>query len=123
MGVMAFLILENPAIFLNFGFDGVNYGFALILIGTVISALVLPLTDLAENYVSRRAEYRADAQAVAEGYTEPLISGLKKLARDNFENLSPDPLVVKLKYSHPTLSQRIDAIRKVSANAQEDVAQ
>ena len=48
--------------------------------------------------------------AFAEG--EELISGLKKLAKGNFADLSPDPWLVKLDYSHPTLSQRIDAIRK-----------
>ena len=35
---------------------------------------------------------------------------LKKLTRENFGDLSPDPLLVKLTYSHPTLSQRIAAI-------------
>ena len=32
---------------------------------------------------------------------------------ETYANLSPSPLVVKLEYSHPTLSQRIDAIRKL----------
>ena len=64
------------------------------------------------NYFSRRAEYAADAHAVKEGYGEQLITSLKSLAKENYANLSPSPLVVKLEYSHPTLSQRIDAIRK-----------
>ena len=38
--------------------------------------------------------------------------GLKKLAKENFADLSPHPLLVKLEYSHPTLSQRIDAIER-----------
>jgi len=74
-------------------------------------ALIAPLFGLVVNYFSRRAEYRADAQAVEEGYAEALISGLKKLARENFADLAPSPLLVKLEYSHPTLSQRIDAIQ------------
>ena len=41
-----------------------------------------------------------------------LISGLKKLARENYADLSPSPLLVKLEYSHPTLSQRIEAIEQ-----------
>ena len=45
-----------------------------------------------------------------EGYGEALASALKKLARENFSDLSPDPLLVKLEYSHPPLSQRINAI-------------
>lgn len=34
---------------------------------------------------------------------------------ETYANLSPSPLVVKLEYSHHTLSQRIDAIRKLQS--------
>ena len=85
----------------------------MILIMSVEFALISPLFGLLTNYLSRKAEYRADAQAVQEGYGEALISGLKKLSRENFADLAPSPLLVKLEYSHPTLSQRIDAIRKM----------
>ena len=112
LGVLAWLTLRSEAIFSDFGFEGVNYGFAIILIMRVEFALVAPLFGLLANAVSRRAEYRADAQAVEEGYAGALISGLKKLAKENFADLAPDPLLVKLEYSHPTLSQRIDAIEK-----------
>ena len=110
--MLAWLTLRTPDIFQAFGFDRVNYGFALILIMSVEFALIAPLFGLAVNWHSRRAEYRADAQAVKEGYGDALISGLKKLAKENFADLSPHPLLVKLEYSHPTLSQRIDAINK-----------
>lgn len=112
LGVLAWLTLRTPDIFQAFGFDRVNYGFALILIMSVEFALIAPLFGLAVNWHSRRAEYRADVQAVKEGYGNALISGLKKLAKENFADLSPHPLLVKLEYSHPTLSQRIDAINK-----------
>ena len=65
------------------------------------------------SYQSGGAEYRADRQAVTEGYADALISALKKLARENFSDLAPSPVVVRLEYSHPTLSQRIDAIEKL----------
>lgn len=112
LGVMAWLTLRSADIFLPFGFSGVNYGFAMILIMGVEFALVQPLFGLLTNSLSRRAEYRADAQAVKEGYGPALISALKKLARQNFSALAPSPLLVKLEYSHPTLSQRITAIEK-----------
>ncbi|MCR5233461.1 MAG: hypothetical protein K6E53_06080 [Lachnospiraceae bacterium] len=32
--------------------------------------------------------------------------------KDSLTDLNPHPLVVKMLYSHPTLSQRIDAIEK-----------
>ncbi len=115
LGVLAWLTLRNEAVFTAFGFDKINYGFALLLIMNVEYALLSPLFGLLANWISRRAEYRADAQAVKEGYADALISALKKLSRENFSNLSPDPLLVKLTYSHPTLSQRIYAIEKGSA--------
>lgn len=112
LGVLAWLTLRTPDIFQNFGFDTVNYGFAIILIMGVEFALIAPLFGLLVSWHSRRAEYRADAQAVKEGYGDALISGLKKLSKENFADLSPHPLLVKLEYSHPTLSQRIDAIER-----------
>ena len=115
VGVLAWLTLRTPGIWPTFGFDSVNYGFAMILIMSVEFALISPLFGLLTNYLSRKAEYRADAQAVQEGYGEALISGLKKLSRENFADLAPSPLLVRLEYSHPTLSQRIDAIRKMKS--------
>ena len=112
LGVLAWLTLRSPEIFRSFGFDTVNYGFAIFLIMGVEFALIAPLFGLLASWHSRRAEYRADAQAVKEGYGDALISGLKKLAKENFSDLSPHPLLVKLEYSHPTLSQRIDAIER-----------
>jgi STE24 endopeptidase len=112
LGLLSWLTLRTPEIFASFGFSRVNYGFAIILIMSVEFALIAPLFGLLSNWISRRAEYRADAQAVEEGYGDALISGLKKLARENFSELAPSPLLVKLEYSHPTLSQRITAIEK-----------
>lgn len=112
LAVLAWLTLRTEALFPDFGFAGVNYGFALLLIMAVEFALVSPLFSLLVNHFSRRAEYRADAQAVEEGYGDALVSALKTLARANFADLAPDPLLVKLSYSHPTLSRRIDAIQK-----------
>lgn len=110
LGVLAWATLRYPAIFRAFGFEGVNYGFAVVLIMSVEFALIAPLFGLLASWFSRRAEYRADAQAVKEGCGDALVSGLKKLARENFADLSPSPLLVALEYSHPTLSQRISAI-------------
>ena len=112
LGALAWLTLRSTGIYPPFGFDGVNYGFAMILIMSVEFALVAPLFSLLVNFFSRKAEYRADEQAVREGCGDALISGLKKLSRENLSDLSPSPVLVKLQYSHPTLSQRIAAIGK-----------
>lgn len=113
IAVLAWLTLRSTGIYPPFGFDGVNYGFAMILIMSAEFALIAPLFSLLVNWFSRKAEYRADEQAVKEGCGDALIEGLKKLSRDNLSDLSPSPLLVKLAYSHPTLSQRITAIEKL----------
>ena len=118
LGILAWLTLRTDGLFLPFGFEGVNYGFAIILIMSVEFALISPLFGLLVNSYSRKAEYRADAQAVKEGYGEQLISALKKLARQNYADLAPSPLLVRLEYSHPTLSQRIKAIAAAVKSAQ-----
>ena len=110
LGLLAWATLRYPQIFTSFGFQGVNYGFAVILIMSVEYALISPLFSLVTSWFFRRAEYRADGQAVQEGYGDALISGLKKLSRENFSDLAPSPILVALEYSHPTLSQRITAI-------------
>ena len=109
MALAVWLTVRTPAMHKAFGFAGVNYGFAFILLSGLLG-LIQPLTDTGMNAYSRYAEYRADQQAVKEGYGEALIGGLKKLARENFSNLAPSPALVVLEYSHPPLAQRIEAI-------------
>jgi len=111
MAVTVWLCVREPALHAAFGFAEVNYGFAFILLG-IGMGLVQPLTGIITSAYSRRAEYRADRQAVKEGYGPYLTAGLKKLAKENFAHLAPSPLLVVLEYSHPPLSQRIEAIEK-----------
>ena len=105
------VILNFPVICQSFGFEDVNYYFAFTIL-TTISWPMSRLLDLVSNKISRTFEYQADAFAANEGYGEPLIGALKQLNQDALTNLNPHPAVVALEYSHPTLSQRIDAIRK-----------
>jgi STE24 endopeptidase len=111
MACVVWLAVREPALHTAFGFDGVNYGFAYILLGLGLG-LIQPLTGLVMNAYSRHAEFRADRQSVKEGYGEAMITALKKLARENFAHLSPSKLNVVLGYSHPPLSQRIEAVEK-----------
>ena len=112
LAVLAWLTVRTPELFRAFGFEKVNYGFVLILVMSVEFALIAPLFGLLANWHSRKAEYAADGHAVLEGYGAELISALKKLAKQNFSELAPSSLLVKLEYSHPPLTQRIEAIEK-----------
>ena len=111
MAVAVWISVREGGLHTAFGFEGVNYGFAYILTGIFIS-LIQPLTSILVNAVSRRAEYRADEQAVTEGYGRPMITALKKLARENFAELAPTRISVLLHYNHPPLSERIAAVEK-----------
>lgn len=97
-----------------FGFDFINYGLIYILASETVLPILNPLMGFVSNYFSRKAEYRADKKANDEGYGKELISALKKLARENFSDLSPDKTLVAFTYSHPTIEQRITAIEKGS---------
>ena len=111
MGVLVWLTLREPTFYTSFGFTEINYGFAYIIIGVWLG-LSQPLTSLLTNARSRAAEYRADRQAVTEGYGEAMISAFKKMARDNFAHLSPSFINVILEYSHPPLNRRIKNVER-----------
>lgn len=106
MAVVAWFTVQDPAMHTAFGFAEVNFGFAYILMGVILN-LIQPLTGILTNAYSRKAEYRADRQAVKEGYGPAMITALKKLAKDNFAHLAPSRINVVLEYSHPPLSERI----------------
>ena len=115
MGVLVWVVVSNPVFCTAFGFDGINYGFAYVILGVGLG-LLNPFISMLINARSRAAEYRADKQAVAEGYGPAMITALKKLARENFAHLAPSKFNVVLEYSHPPLSERIAAVEKELAS-------
>ena len=119
MAVAVWLSVREGRLHEAFGFSGVNYGFAYILTGVFIS-LIQPLTAMLTNAYSRMAEYRADRQAVTEGYGRAMVGALKKLARENFAELAPTRISVLLEYSHPPLADRIAAIENTLDNKEKN---
>ncbi|MBR3247143.1 MAG: M48 family metallopeptidase [Clostridiales bacterium] len=105
------IVLNIPSLYTAFGFDGMNYYFAQMMSGVIIWPLSTAM-GIVGNYISRKHEYQADAFAAKEGYGQVLISALKRLSKESLSGVNPHPAMVILNYSHPTLSQRIDAIRK-----------
>jgi STE24 endopeptidase len=69
-------------------------------------------TGLLMNYVSRRHEYEADRYASTTYKGEMLLQALKKLSANNLTNLNPHPAYVFVHYSHPTLLQRMNRLRR-----------
>lgn len=111
-----------------------NGGFSIIILIFGIIALILApfFTNLVQLFISRKREYMADAGSVAlTRNPDAMISALVRIHEDpvklntsvkSVQGLfisSPDPSVKKIKgessifSSHPTLEERVEAIRKL----------
>ncbi|MFB6232411.1 MAG: M48 family metallopeptidase [Salinibacter sp.] len=99
-GLFHAFYVDQPAVYTGLLFFGLLYSPVELL-------LSIPL-----NAWSRRHEFQADRFALETTQQgETLISGLKRLAETNLSNLTPHFLKVMLEYSHPPLTERIDALR------------
>jgi STE24 endopeptidase len=106
------LFLENLPLAEALG--GKTASFHLGLIGfAFLFTPVSELFGLIVNSISRKNEYEADRFAAQFGLGEALISALKKISVKSLSNLNPHPWVIFWYYSHPTLLQRIVAIKKI----------
>jgi STE24 endopeptidase len=104
---LASRILTAPVAFETFGFSNIQAYVGLFLVGVLWEPVSFFLSPVAMA-VSRRFEREADFYACRTMSTgTPLITALKKMARENLANLRPHPLYVWFNYSHPPLLQRI----------------
>lgn len=108
LGILSFFLVSSD-LAIAFGFEEIHFGFALILFGILLEPVGI-LVNIPMSAMSRKAEYKADYCATEAGFGEAMIRALRVLAKENFSNLNPHPVVVKLTYSHPPVSQRIMAI-------------
>ncbi len=104
------LFLNSDALAMAFGVEHANFHINLLAFGLLYTPVSVILS-LLMNMVLRRNEYQADAYAASFGLGEQLISGLKKLTTKSLGNLQPHPAYVFFYNSHPTLLQRMEAIR------------
>ena len=64
------------------------------------------------SVISRKNEFAADEySAKTAKMPESLITGLKKMSKENLSNLTPHWLNVFLNYSHPPVLKRIEALK------------
>lgn len=92
------------------GVESPGFHIGLIAFGILYSPISM-ITGLLLNVFSRKNEYEADAFAANYFSATELASALKKLSVKNLSNLRPHPLYVFFHYSHPTLLQRLKALR------------
>jgi STE24 endopeptidase len=117
VGLFVFLIyfiLTSPNLYTAFGFEEVFLGFGIILFSVLGSPLSF-VFGIPTSYLSRKAEYKADAFAVKMMGQDAMASALKILARDSLSDLNPHPLYVRFNYSHPPMHLRLGAIEKKTA--------
>jgi len=105
------LLINNPALAKALGTSKVSFHIGLVAFGILYSPISM-LIGLGMNSWSRKNEYQADHFAAVKYKAEKLIGALKKLSEKNLSNLTPHPAYVFFHYSHPTLLQRIQALKK-----------
>ena len=105
------LFIGNPILSDALNVASPSFHIGLIAFGILYSP-ISELTGLIMNFISRIFEYQADNYAKETFDAAPLISGLKKLNKNNLSNLTPHPAYVFVYYSHPTLLQRYHNMKK-----------
>lgn len=100
------LFIDNPLLNQALGSAHQSFHFGLLVFGFLFEPFSL-IMGIVGHYFSRKNEYQADAFSKKFELHEALISGLKKLSRNNLSNLTPHPFYVFVHYSHPTLWQRM----------------
>lgn len=104
------LFVGNPILSAALGVAEPSFHIGLIAFGVLYSPISM-ITGLAMNIFSRKNEYQADAFAAKHFDTNEMASALKKLSVTNLSNLRPHPVYVFFHYSHPTLLQRLKALK------------
>ncbi len=116
IGILFFLLslfLGNQELYQAFYMKEESLYAGLVLFLLLYTPIELVLSISLQMF-SRKNEYEADRFS-AETIEKPgtIIQALKNLSATNLSNLTPHPFYVFLYYSHPPLSQRIQAIQNI----------
>lgn len=104
------VVLSVPSLHTSFGLTDVHVGFSVILFMILISPIELIL-GIPLNYLSRVAEYKADAFSASITSKEAMRSALIVLYQQNLSNLNPHKSAILLYYSHPAVADRLGALQ------------
>ena len=92
----------------SFGFSAMSGYVGLFLVGILWEPANFFLSPVGRA-ISRKFEREADFYSLGILKTaKPLVTALKKMAKENLSNLSPHSLYVFFNYSHPPLLERIE---------------
>ena len=108
------LLVDYPPLFGAFGLSPSNHA-ALVLFSLLSGPATFYLRPLI-NLLSRKHEYEADCFAALTLHDgKPMEEALVNLTIKNLSNLTPHPWYSAYHYSHPTPTERIEAIRQCAA--------
>jgi STE24 endopeptidase len=97
----------------TFGFEDKLPYVGLLLIAALLGPITFFLTPFSA-VVMRKFEREADDYCFnLVGTAQPMVSALKRLAKDNLANLHPHPFYAWFYYSHPPLVERIARLQKM----------
>ncbi len=107
-------VLMWPPFFNAFGISNPSAHTGLVLFALFSGVFTFPLNPLMK-WLSRKYEYESD-QFSAKVTCEPqcMTSSLVKLSKDNLANLTPHPWYSFYHYSHPTTTERAEALKSVA---------
>tara|TARA_B100000809_G_C14875267_1_gene437067 strand:+ start:43 stop:723 length:681 start_codon:yes stop_codon:yes gene_type:complete len=112
-GIMLFILslfIMNADLFAVFKMDNLSI-YASLLFFTILYTPISMIMGFLFSYISRKNEFAADKySAQTADMPECLISGLKKMSKENLSNLTPHWLNVLLNYSHPPVLERIKVL-------------
>jgi STE24 endopeptidase len=115
--LLASFCLSWPALFAAFGVTHLSFYVGLVLFSLLIQPLGI-LFGIVTYAWSRRHEYEADRFAAeTTGDAAPLVEALIRLSKDTLHNLTPHPLLVRLRFTHPPVPARVRALRALSVPA------
>ncbi len=102
--------LQWPPFFETFGVPEPSLQVGFVIFGMLSSVFTFPFNPIFQ-WLSRRNEYEADRYSIeVNGNQASMISSLVKLSKDNLSNLTPHPWYSFYHYSHPTTTERAQAI-------------
>jgi STE24 endopeptidase len=108
---LVYLIVSWPPLYRAFGMIQTPVYAGLFLVALYLAAGGFFLSP-AGSAITRHFEREADRMAFdLTGTAKPMVSALKRLAKDNLSNLHPHPWYVRFYYSHPPLTERIECLQ------------
>ena len=115
-GIMLYILslfINNEQLFSVFGMQEGNLSiYASLVFFSMLYSPIALIVGVFFSIISRKNEFSADKySAETAEMPKSLISGLKKLSKENLSNLTPHWLNVFLNYSHPPVLDRIRVLK------------